>query len=98
MAQVKWLPEAVTDLHRLHSFLREHDQEAANNAAGRIFEGVKLLKANPRLGRPMSSDDAERRELFMSFGAGSYVIRYRFENNDSVVIIRVWHSKENRTL
>lgn len=97
MAQVKWLPEAATDLRRLHSFLWEHDQEAADNAAGRILEGVKLLKASPRLGRPMSNDDTERRELFMSFGAGAYVIRYRFEDNDSVVIIRVWHSKENRT-
>jgi len=96
MAQIKWLSEAVTDLHRLHSFLKEHDQKVADNAAGRILDGINLLKATPRLGRPMSNDDVERRELFMSFGAGSYVIRYRFENNDNVVIIRIWHSKENR--
>ena len=96
MAQIKWLPEAVTDLHHLHSFLQEHDQKAADNASGRILEGVKLLKATPRLGRPMSNDDVERRELFMSFGAGAYVIRYRFESDNSVVIIRIWHSKENR--
>ena len=95
MAQIKWLPEAVSDLHRLHSFLQEHDQNVADNAAGRILEGVKLLKATPHLGRPMPDDDTSRRELFMSFGAGAYVIRYRFENN-SVVIIRIWHSKENR--
>lgn len=97
MARIKWLPEAVTDLRRLYSFLQEHDQNAANNAAGRILEGAKLLKVTPRLGRPMSNDDVERRELSISFGAGAYVIRYRFENNDSVVIIRIWHSKENRT-
>lgn len=97
MAQIKWLPEAVIDLQRLHSFLEEHDQKAADNAAGRILDGIKLLKATPRLGRPMPDDDIERRELFMSFGAGSYVIRYRFENKDDVVIIRIWHSKENRT-
>jgi plasmid stabilization system protein ParE len=96
MAQIKWLPEAVTDLHRLHSFLQEHNQKAADNASGRILEGVKLLKASPRLGRPMPDDDIERRELFMSFGAGAYVIRYRFEDNDGVVIIRIWHSKESR--
>lgn len=97
MAQIKWLPEAVTDLHRLYSFLQEHDQDAADNAAGRILEAIKLLKTSPRVGRPMLDDDVERRELFMPFGAGSYVIRYRFENNDNVVIIRIWHSKENRT-
>lgn len=98
MASIKWLPEAITDWHRLHSFLKELDQKAAENTAGRILEGIQLLKAAPRLGRPTSADDKERRELFMSFGAGSYVIRYRFENKDDVVIIRIWHSKENRTI
>ena len=97
MAQIKWLPEAVSDLHRLHSFLEEHDHKTAVSAAGRILEGVKLLKTTPRLGRPMPNNDVKRRELSMSFGAGSYVIRYRFENKDTVVIIRIWHSKENRT-
>jgi len=98
MAQIKWLPEAVNDLHRLHIFLEKHDQNAADNAAKRILEGIKLIKATPRLGRPMPDDDVDRRELFMSFGAGSYVIRYRFENKYTVVIIRIWHCKENRTL
>lgn len=97
MAELKWLPEAVSDLRRLHSFLQEYDQKTANKASGRILEGVKRLKATPRLGRPMSGDGADRRELFMSFGAGAYVIRYKFEGDDSVVIIRIWHSKENRT-
>jgi plasmid stabilization system protein ParE len=96
MAQIKWLPEAVTDLRRLHSFLQEYEQKAADNASGRILEGVKLLKVTPRLGRPMSNDDVVRRELFMSFGASAYVIRYRFESDNSVVIIRIWHSEENR--
>ena len=98
MAEIKWLPEAVSDLHRLHTFLQEHDQKAADNASGRILEGVKLLKVTPRLGRPMSNDDVDRRELFMSFGAGAYVIRYRFEGDNSVIIIRIWHSKENRSI
>jgi plasmid stabilization system protein ParE len=96
MAEIKWLPEAVTDLRRLHSFLQEYDQEAADNASGRILEGVKLLKTTPRLGRLMPEDDTQRRELYMPFGAGAYVIRYRFGGDNSVIIIRVWHSKETR--
>jgi len=43
------------------------------------------------------SDNTGRRELFMPFGAGAYVLRYMLENNDTVVIIRVWHTKEDRT-
>ena len=96
MAELRWLPEAVSDLHRLHNFLKKHSQKAADRASGRILEGVKLLKATPRLGRLMS-DEVKRRELYMPFGAGAYVIRYLLESNDSVTIIRIWHSKENRT-
>ena len=95
MAELKWLPEAVSDLRRLHSFLQEHDQQAANKASGRILEGTRLLKATPRIGRPMA-DVPNGRELFMSFGAGAYVIRYTLESDDIVTIIRIWHSRENR--
>ncbi|HEX7259558.1 MAG TPA: type II toxin-antitoxin system RelE/ParE family toxin [Candidatus Saccharimonadia bacterium] len=33
----------------------------------------------------------------MSFGAGSYVLRYMVEKNDAVIVIRVWHSREYRS-
>ncbi len=42
-------------------------------------------------------DDTGRRELVVSFGVGAFVLRYMRDENDTVVIIRVWHSKENRT-
>ena len=42
-------------------------------------------------------DDTGRRELVVSFGAGAYVLRYMRDENDTVVLIRVWHSKEKRT-
>ena len=42
-------------------------------------------------------DENIRRELYVAFGAGAYVIKYRIEAKDSVVIIRIWHSRENRT-
>ena len=32
----------------------------------------------------------------MVFGAGAYVLRYKFEADEIVVIIRVWHSREHR--
>ena len=38
-------------------------------------------------------DDTDRRELLVLFGAGAYVLRYRV-HRDAVVIIRVWHSRE----
>ncbi len=42
------------------------------------------------------TDVPNGRELFMSFGAGAYVIRYTLESDDIVTIIRIWHSRENR--
>ncbi len=41
------------------------------------------------------NDGTGRRELFIPFGPGAYVLRYIFDQ-DIVVIIRAWHSRENR--
>jgi plasmid stabilization system protein ParE len=96
MPTVKWLPEALTDIERLHEFLRVKHPEAAARAASTILEGARLLESAPRIGRPMS-DGTGRRELSLSFGASAYILRYMLEDDDAVVVIRVWHSRENRT-
>ncbi|MGH7240265.1 MAG: type II toxin-antitoxin system RelE/ParE family toxin, partial [Candidatus Saccharimonadales bacterium] len=77
------------------NFILDKDVEAANKAASIILKGTNLLKVTPRIGRPMS-DDSGRRELFLAFAAGAYVIRYKLETEAIVVIIRIWHSRENR--
>lgn len=97
MARVRWLPEAIEDFERLYFFLLEKDAEAAEKAAFSILRGSNLLKSTPRIGR-LVPDDKHKRELFMAFGAGAYVIRYRLESEESVVIVKVWHSRENRTI
>jgi plasmid stabilization system protein ParE len=95
MAKIKWLPEAIEDIDRLYKFLQSKDLQAAARAASCILEGASLLKTSPRIGRPMP-DETGRHELFVAFGAGAYVLRYMLATNNSVVIIRVWHSRENR--
>jgi hypothetical protein len=35
------------------------------------------------------NDDTGRRELLLSFGAGAFVLRYIWDKEDAVVIIRV---------
>lgn len=49
--------------------------EAAAKAASIILKGSNLLKTTPKIGCPMP-DETDRRELFMTFGAGAYVLRY----------------------
>jgi len=56
--------------------------------------GANTLLDMPEIGRPMS-DGSKRRELYLPFGNGAYVLRYRLDG-DMVVIIRVWHSREHR--
>ncbi|MCX7098967.1 MAG: type II toxin-antitoxin system RelE/ParE family toxin [Methylococcales bacterium] len=41
------------------------------------------------------TDGTNRRELFLPFGASSYVLRYLIDGQ-TVVIVRVWHGLENR--
>ena len=96
MPTVTWLPEALDDLERLLAFLREKNPDAARRAAARIRQGADLLLDAPRLGRRMP-DDTGRRELPIPFAAGAYILRYMLEDNETVVILRVWHSREQRT-
>lgn len=92
--RVFWLPEAVIDLERLYDFLVDKDPAAAERAVRTIEGGADRLVEFPNLGRPIG-DDTSRRELFIPFGASAYVLRYRIYQ-DTVFIIRVWHSRETR--
>jgi toxin ParE1/3/4 len=94
MSQVIWLPEAVEDLERLREFLMDKNPPAAKRAAQTILKGAKKLADFPAIGRPMN-DGTERRELFEPFGSGGYVLRYMTEDQ-TVFIIRIWHTKEER--
>jgi len=39
----------------------------------------------------------EYRQLFVPFGKSSYVLRYRIHTEeDTLVVVRVWHGRENR--
>ena len=95
MSQIKWLPEALADFERLHEFVHGHSPDAAARVAQTLLDGAQLLRTSPALGRLMP-DDSERRELFLPFGAGAYVLRYRLQTPEIVVVIRIWHSRENR--
>jgi len=94
-AKVVWRKRALTDIGRLYDFLYEKDQATASKAARVVQRAGLLLEVSPKLGRPMP-DGTRRRELFMPFGSGFYVLRYFLTEDHAVVIIRVWHSRENR--
>jgi plasmid stabilization system protein ParE len=93
-AKIVWRERALEDIDRLYGFIFEKNDEAAAKAARVILHGSSLLEGSPRLGRPMA-DGTGRRELFIPFGSGFYVLRY-FLTDNTVVIVRIWHGREDR--
>lgn len=89
-----WLPEARDGIRRLFEFLIDKDPDAALRMLQRVRAGAATLLEFPRAGKRMD-EDTERRELFVPCGVGAFVLRYRFRN-ETIMVIRVWHSRELR--
>lgn len=96
MSEIRWLDEALDDLERLSEFLRAKNPEAARKAMQKIMDGANRLLFFPHYGR-LLKDGTGRRELSITFGSGAYVLWYVVEDDDTVVIFRVWHSREQRS-
>jgi plasmid stabilization system protein ParE len=94
MVQVVWLKEAQADVERLFLFLKGKNSKVAHNILALFKKGSEMLATFPEFGTLMD-DDTKRRELFLRFGSGAYILRYQIDG-DKVVMIRVWHSKEQR--
>ena len=88
-----WSPRALQDLERLHAFLAAKDRAAARRAVLAIREGVKVLRANPGIGRPAEGMGPEFREWPIPFGAGGYLTLYRADG-PRVVVLAVRHGRE----
>lgn len=94
MAVIRWLPDALDDLKRLHEFIEPHSPNAAIRAVNTLIDAVDSLAELPEKGKPWDTDP-NFRELPVRFGARGYVIRYRLFD-DQVIIVRVWHTLEDR--
>lgn len=91
-----WAKESEDDIQRLFDFLYEKNLSTAAKAIELILEKSELLVEFSDIGFRMN-DDSGRRELIIPFGASAYVIRY-YLLKEYVVIVRVWHNRENREL
>ena len=90
-------PEAVADLRRLHDFVVEKDLLAARRLSKSLREGIKRLKQFPQMGRRVrQSADVWAPDEIRDWVTGTYIARYLLLE-ETIVILRVWHHKENRT-
>lgn len=93
MRKLIWLNSSVNDLARLRKFIAQENLKAAKDAADVIKAAAQRLKEQPAIGKPIQ-DLPNYRDLFVRFGAGGYILRYRI-NLDVVYIVHVRHYREN---
>ncbi len=93
MSRLKWSPQSLRDVGRLHDFLSPKSRDAAKRAVKAIRQGVKLLGKHPGMGRPVEELPTEFREWVIEFGSGAYVALYHY-NGKEVVILAVRHGRE----
>lgn len=93
MPPLKWSPQGLRDVARLRAFLAPKSREAAQRAFQAIRQGLKLHGKHPEMGRPVEELPTEFREWGIEFGSGAYVVLYRYDGHD-VVLLAVRHGRE----
>ena len=93
MPRLRWSRPALLDVAPLHQFLAPKSREAAQRAVKTIRQGVKELGKHPEMGRPVEELPPEFREWVIEFGSGAYIVLYRYDGDD-VVILAVRHGRE----
>ena len=93
MATLKWTYQALADVKRLHQFLADKNPDAAIRAVQTIRAGVRILASQPRLGHPASDMNAEFREWLIPSGQSGYVVLYRLDH-EQVILLAIRHGRE----
>ena len=93
MPRLRWSLAARYDVVRLYDFLAHENPEAAVRAVHAIRQGIKVLGKHPAIGRPVDETPPEFREWIIEFGHGSYVVLYRFDRKEAV-ILAIRHGRE----
>jgi plasmid stabilization system protein ParE len=94
MPAVAWTKKALADIDRHVNFLGEKNPEAAQKAAHQIRMAGDSLENNPRRA-PVIQAAIGLRKLNVAFGKYGFVIHYAILDEE-VVILRVYHGRENR--
>jgi plasmid stabilization system protein ParE len=96
MSQLVWSPDALIDLAAHFDFLKLRDPVAARLAAQTIRDAGFSIASNPERGT-LLSDGSGRRKLIVPFGKYGYVIHY-YSEPTTILIVRVYHGRQNRTI
>ncbi len=93
MPRLIWSPPALLDVARLHRFLNRESRDAASRAVRAVRLGVGVLAGHPEIGRTIDDMPPEFRDWLVEFGESGYIVRYRYDGRD-VVVLAVRHARE----
>ena len=88
--QLQFTYKALHDLKRLRRFIAEKNPAAAQRMSQRLRRAINNLTDNPKIGRQLE-ELAGVRELIKD----DYIVRYA-ETTDAIIILNIWHGKEDR--
>lgn len=88
---VVWRARALTDVRRIVRFIAADNPAAARRVGQELLVAGDSLLLFPRRGRPGRL--AGTRELVVM---PSYLLVYRVSDTDTVTILRVWHTAQER--
>ncbi|MCI8506872.1 MAG: type II toxin-antitoxin system RelE/ParE family toxin [Lachnospiraceae bacterium] len=95
MAEIRFSPEAITDLQQTKAYITEElcNEQAAIGTVAKITKRIRMLASFPESGATLSSIvDFETDYRF--WVCGSYIAFYRIENQ-TVNIVRVLYGRRN---
>ncbi len=90
--RVIWLSASHRDVWRLHAFLKDVNPRAASTRVRAIQAAIKKLPETPRMGHVL--DDYFPREVRVLF-VSDCEVRYELRS-DEIIILRLWHTREDR--
>lgn len=88
--KLRWTHPALADISEAQEYISRENPDAAHTVAQRVWDAARQLQDHPEIGRP--GHVSGTREWIVN--ATPYLIVYR-ATDDSVEILRVWHSKRN---
>jgi plasmid stabilization system protein ParE len=96
MTPIIWTKAATTDIERHHAFLEPIDPDTAKKAVQAILKAGESLKENPCRGAIVFQAKGLRK-LIVPFGKHGFAIHYVFIETE-VLILRIYHGRENRKI
>ncbi len=93
MPRLIWSRQALLDVQRLYRFLASKNVDAAKRAVSAVRQGVRVLRYQSGIGRPIDDMPGEFREWVIDFGDSGYLVRYRI-GSDAITILAVRHQRE----